>query len=355
MKIGIIGMANSGKTTIFNALSGQEAEVTSYANTKTEPNLAVVEVADNRITQLSALYEPKKTIYANIELIDFAGLSAGSAKSGLFSPEAMTLIKNTDAMAIVLQNFTDELDERANIKADCASLNEELILTDLIIAEKRLEKIKLSYKRGQKTPALQIEEKAIEKIIACLEDSQAIRSLDFPVEEAKAIRGFQFLSQKPLMIIINSDEDSFGNAGELIESLAVYGKVIEFAGKFEMELSRLDAEEAQMFMEDMGINGSAKERLTLAAYELLGYISFFTVGKDEVRAWTIRKNSNAVVAAGAIHSDLARGFIRAECYGYDDIMEHGSEKILKEKGLFRLEGKTYLVQDGDILSIRFNV
>jgi hypothetical protein len=182
-----------------------------------------------------------------------------------------------------------------------------------------------------------------------------IRDLQLTADEEKSIRGFQFITQKPLMVILNSDENNFGENQDMLDKLNQNYRAIEFAGNFEMELSRLDNEEAAAFMEDMGISSSARERLTLFSYDMLGLISFFTVGKDEVRAWTIEKGDDAVTAAGKIHSDLARGFIRAECFNYQDLMEFGSEKAIKEHGKMRLEGKNYIVEDGDILNIRFSV
>lgn len=355
MKLGLIGLQNTGKTTIFNALSKQQAEVAAYASTKTEPNLAVVEVQDERITTLSSMYNPKKTIYATIELIDFIGLSQGSAKDGAFSSTAMSLMKNTDAIGIVLRNFDSDFDGEPTPVDDFEMLANELILSDLIIVESRIEKLELGFKRGQKTAELQFEHKVMEKFKQQLEDLKPLRELELAEDEEKAVRGFQFLSQKQLMVILNSSDENFNNSQKIIDELSKQAYTVEFVGNFEMELAAMDDEEAAEFMEDMGITESASLRLTKAAYEMLGYISFFTVGKDEVRAWTIKNGSNAQTAAGAIHSDLARGFIRAECYSYDDILEHGSEKALREKGLFRLEGKTYIVKDGDILSIRFNV
>ncbi|HPR16612.1 MAG TPA: redox-regulated ATPase YchF [Candidatus Cloacimonadota bacterium] len=358
MKIGIIGLANSGKTTIFNALTGQELETSSYSLQKAEPNLGMVDVMDERVTKLSELYEPKKTIYASIEYIDFAGFSSEQNKNESIPSNILALAKTTDALIMVLRNFSNDfIDAGSDLSAleQIETLDSELIFADLIIAENRKEKIELSKKRGMKDAALLLEEKAIEKIIAHLGSDQPLRTLELDPNEEKAVRGFQFISQKPLLIILNSDEENYGKNEDVIAQLSDKYKVIEFAGNFEMELSRLPEDEAREFMKDMGITESARNLLTKLSYELLGYISFFTVGKDEVRAWTIEKGQNAVEAAGKIHSDLARGFIRAECFSYNDLLETGSEKILREKGLFRLEGKNYIVQDGDILSIRFSV
>ncbi|MBD3420906.1 MAG: redox-regulated ATPase YchF [Chitinivibrionales bacterium] len=356
MKIGIIGLPNCGKTTLFNALTKSDAPVTDYADTMAEPHLGEVEVDDPRVTHLSGIYKPKKTIYAKIEMIDFVGMAKGSSKEQAISADVMRMIKNSDALAVVLRNFATDLEGEPTPQADLDAINEELLLSDLIIAEKRMEKIEMGFKKGQKTNELQTEHKALQKILDKLNAMEPIRELEFTEHEAKAIKGFQLLTQKPMLVIVNSNEQSFGKNNELLDSLNQTHKAIEFAGKFEMELSRLsDEEEIALFMEDIGITESARARLTQYAYELLGYISFFTVGDDEVRAWTISKGDAALTAAGTIHTDLMRGFIRAECFSYDDLIECGSEKGVKEKGKFRLEGKEYVVKDGDILNIRFNV
>ncbi|MCD4796710.1 MAG: redox-regulated ATPase YchF [Candidatus Cloacimonetes bacterium] len=359
MKIGFIGLQNSGKTTIFNALTGLHADIDSYSMKKVEPNIGIVEVIDERITKLSEIYQPEKTLYANIEYIDFVGLPKKSDKKNILSEDLLRLGKTTDAIALVVRNFRDDIISQTQGDSDpltnIETIESDLIISDLIIAEKRLEKIELSKKRGIKDQSLLIEEKAIKKAIDFLERDEALRNLDISEEELKSIRGFQFLSQKPLMIILNSDENNFGKNQELLKKIKLKYQVIEFAGNFEMELINLTADEAKEFMDDINIKESARDRLTKFSYELLGYISFFTVGKDEVRAWTLKKGCNAVEAAGKIHSDLARGFIRAECFSYNDLINCGTEKAIREKGLFRLEGKNYIVKDGDILNIRFSV
>ncbi len=356
MKIGLIGLQNSGKTTIFNALTGLEAEVTSYSSQKIEPNMGVVQVEDERVEKLSTMYNPKKTIFATIEYIDFVGLTSNKDNNDAFGGSGMGLVKTADALALVVRNFDDPTSgDKPDPVLDVGSIESDMIISDLIIAEKRLEKVELSKKRGIREASLILEEKALHKIINHLEDSAPIRTLELDNDEEKAIRGFQFITQKPLMIILNSDEDNFGENETVLNELLKQYRIIEFAGNFEMELNKLDPEEAAEFMQDMNICESARDRLTKFSYELLGYCSFFTVGEDEVRAWTITKGSDAVEAAGKIHSDLARGFIRAECFSYNDLMEFGNEKNVREKGLFRLEGKKYIVQDGDILNIRFSV
>ena len=357
MKIALIGPPKSGKTTIFNALTGQDIPVDKYSPAG-DANIGIVQVTDERITRLSELYKPKKTIYANIEFHDFPGIFATEGEEA----ESLTFsgIKSCEAFVLVLRSHPD--DELDQLYSDAeplkmlAHFEDEMILSDMVIAEKRLEKIELGYKRGVKTAAVQIEEKALRRILEHLQENKSIRDLSLHPDEEKAIRGFQFFSSKPILILLNTSEEGYKNPHPALDEFARKGYLTnQIAGKFEQELSALNSDEAEMFMEDMGISQSIRDRITMLCYQLLGQISFFTVGEDEVRAWTVTKGSNAVIAAGKIHSDLARGFIRAECFAYDAIMEHGSEKHLKEKGLFRLEGKDYIVQDGDILSIRFNV
>ena len=355
MKMGIIGLPNSGKTTIFNALTKMEANVSTYSDAKAEPNVAVVSVDDDRLFSLTDMYKPKKTTGATIEMIDFPGLKEGSARNGLFTGNSMGWIKSIDALALVVRNFHDDLNGDPTGLRDIDEIATELLLADLILLENRLEKIAWFQKRGQKTNALALEEKALQKIAEYLNDNIPIRNVELDEDEEKIIRGVQFLTKKPILLILNSDEAVFGHSKNLIAQIESRYNVIEFAGRFEMELARLNDEEAEIFMEDMGIRKSARERLTQFAYKTLGYVSFFTVGEDEVRAWSICGGDTAVNAAGAIHTDLARGFIRAECFTYDELIECGSEKGVRENGHFRLEGKDYIVRDGDILSIRFSV
>lgn len=356
MNVGLIGLANSGKTTVFNALTRAEAQVTAYTNSKSQPNRAVVEVADNRVSILSDIYQPKKTTYAVIELIDFAGLTQGSAQEDLFAGSSMTLIKDTDALAIVVRHFHDNSEENPTPLQDIEKIDEELLISDLIITENRLERIEQAYTRGKKTNFLETEETVLRRITDHLSSNRPLRELELNEEHERMIRGFQFLTQKPIMVILNSDETTFGKNQDLLEKIGTSRRVIEFAGKFEMELSQLNDQEAiGLFMADIGIPESARDRLCSAAYELLGFISFFTVGSDEVRAWSIHRGKTVVAAASSIHTDLARGFIRAECISYDDLRSCGSEKGVSRSGLLRVEGRDYIVQDGNILNIRFNV
>ncbi len=359
MNIAIIGLPKSGKTTIFNALTGQSAQTSGYASQKVEPNRGVVNVEDRRVRELSCMYEPKKTVYATVDFVDFTGLASGSGGE-VFSGEALQLIKNSDALAVVVRNFSDDVIDQAygapepSVETD--EVITELMLSDQILAEKRLDRIHADIKRGKKTLPLLAEKQVMEKLSAHLDSGLPVSSMELGPEEQKTISGFQFLTSKPLFIILNSGEDNYGKNEDVVSAISEKHPVVEFSGNFEMELSSLDDEEEQAeFMADMGITESARVRLTTFAYAALGYMSFFTVGKDEVRAWTIHTGAPAVDAAGAIHSDLARGFIRAEVFTYDDLISCGSEKQVKTAGKFRLEGKQYTVQDGDILNIRFSV
>ncbi len=358
MRIGLIGLEKSGKTTIFNALTGSDARTNAYAATRPEPNIAVVPVADARVERLVSMYNPKKTTYAVIECMDFVGFAAGEDKKQIFSPSELSLVKNADALALVLRNFShetiDSLLGPSDPLRDKETVMTELILSDLILAESRLERIDHFMKRGAATPDMEAEKKTLVKVCEGLGNNRPISSLGLSPEELKPLRGFRFLTEKPMMVILNSDENNFSKSSAFADALEGGLAMVEFAGLFEMELGKLAEDEAKEFMEDMKIEASAKERLTMLAYDVLGYITFFTVGPDEVKAWTIKKGDTAVDAAGAIHSDLARGFIRAECFSYEDLIGLGSEKALRDKGLLRLEGKTYLVKDGDIMSIRFN-
>ena len=356
MQIGLLGLPNSGKTTIFNALTRLQAEVGTYVNNKAKPNVAIVEVGDERISRLTQLYHPKKTTYATIEIVDFAGFAEGSARKNDSFSTQMNLVRNLDAIALVIRNFGDDVTGSPMPLADINTMVTEFILADMMVTEKRLERIAWSGRRGKKTSTMQLEEKVLHKILEELYRGQPIRNLTLSPNEQKLISGFQFLTHKPFFVILNSGENNFGHNRELLVQIEEKQRVIEFAGNFEMDLAAFsDTQEAEVFMEEMGIAESANHRMTRFAYEVLDHISFITVGPDEVRAWTLHNGDTALEAAATIHSDLCRGFIRAECFSYDDLMACGSEKGIRNNGHFRLEGKNYKVKDGDILNILFSV
>ena len=356
MKIGLTGLAKSGKTTIFNALTRSTVAVGAYTNTTAEPNQAVIDVPDERLEKLTGLYIPHKTTPATIELVDFPGDMDSDSGAGYLFEKTIRELKSMDAIGVVLRNYEDALAGHPKPFDDLDTIISDLLISDLMIVEKRLEKIAWYYQRGQKSPNLANEEQLLKKIHDQLDLNEPLDKLDLDSTEKKLVKGFQFLTLKPMLIILNSDKQRFTEERKLPESIPGNYRLIELAGKFEMELAQFDdPDEIQLFMNDIGIKYSARDRLTRSAYEILGYISFFTVGEDEVRAWNIKQDSTAAIAAGAIHTDLARGFIRAECFHYQDLIKFGSEKTVRQNGKFRLEGKDYLVKDGDILSIRFNV
>jgi len=356
MKIGLLGLPNSGKTTIFNALTRSQAEVGAFGNNTAKPNVAVIEVGDERITRLTQLYHPKKTTYATIDIVDFAGFSEGSAPKNDSFGMQMNLVRNLDAIALVIRNFGNDVTGSPMPVADIDTMVTEFILADMMVTEKRLERIAWSARRGKKSNTMQMEEKVLHKILEELYSGQPIRDLTLNTNEQKLINGFQFLTQKPFFIILNSGENNFGHNPRLMAEIEEKYKVIEFAGNFEMELTAFsNTQEAGLFMEEMGIAESAHDRMTRFAYEVLDHISFITVGTDEVRAWTLHNGDTALEAAATIHSDLCRGFIRAECFSYDDLMAFGSEKGIRDNGRFRVEGRNYKVKDGDILNILFSI
>ncbi len=357
MKIGLVGLPKSGKTTLFNALTKSHAEVSAYSGGRAEPNLASVAVEDERLTTLSEIVKPKKTIYVSLDLMDFAGFDVKDQNSSTFSPELLQLIRLNDALAVVLRNFPTDIEDDPSPMERLSLIESEFLLADHIIVENRLERIEKTKRTGQFTPLLESELKLLRRIEAFLDSGQPLRETELEESEKKAVNGFKFLTLKPVMVVLNSGEDNFGQNEMTIEELNKRYPTIECAGNFEMELSQLDdTEEIAEFMADMGIAESARLRLTKTAFDMLGYISFFTIGKDEVRAWNIVRGDTALDAAGSVHTDMARGFIRAECYSFDEFIEcGGEEKAVKEAGKFRLEGKEYVVQDGDMLCFRFNV
>jgi GTP-binding protein YchF len=364
MKLGIIGLPNAGKTTLFNALTGQKLETAAYANPISDkPNVGVVKVPDARVDRLSATFKPRKTTHAEIMCADITGfargLSADKQKTSLFNQ-----VWDADALIHIVRAFEDDavMHEGAiDPLADAAALDLELIFHDLELVENRLERIEVSIKKGIGAD-LKIEQQALMKCREVLEREEPLRQLPLSNEERAAIGSLQFASSLPVLVVLNVAEGEL--AGERTEAALrqlgdfYQGKealVFSLCGKIEMELSQLAPDEAPLFLEDLGISEPALNLVVREAYELLGLISFFTVGEDEVRAWTIRKGDSAVRAAGRIHSDIERGFIRAETIGYDDFIAAGDMSRARELGTLKLEGKDYVVADGDIINFRFNV
>ena len=360
MKIAIIGLSNSGKTTVFNALTGMNVEATVYAMVTGEPNLGVVKVPDSRIDTLSGIFKPKKTTNAAIEYIDYIGLTKGDVKQ---NRKVFDLIKDVEAIVHVVRAFDDEsvMHPLGNTDParDIETLELELIFGDLDLVEKRLDRMQEAQKKSGKKPD-ESEKKLLVKCQEFLTKETALRDVEFTEEELKAMRALQFMSTIPKVIVLNIGEKDLesDHAKGLRSSIPERHQsipVLTLCGKIEMEIAQLPAEEKGLFLEELKIDEPASNKLIKSCYQMLGLISFLTAGEDEVRAWTIRKGTDAVTAAGKIHSDIARGFIRAEVISYDDFISSGTMQAAKEKGLLRLEGKTYVVKDGDIINFRFNV
>ena len=361
MKAGIIGLPSSGKTTVFNAISGGSAEVHAFvASGQSAPNIAVVPVPDMRQQWLSDLYKPKKTTLATVELVDVAGVLPGQAKKEGFSPDLIANLRQVDALVHVVRDFEEEslLHPAGSIdpKRDAETLEQELIIADLIVVEKRLSKLdaEKKKKKGTEKTVAEGEKALLERFQACLSDGKPLRGQPISEDEQKLIRGYTFLSAKPLLVVANINESAIAGAANGKDGTAS-AQVVKFCAKAEMEIAQMNSEEQGEFLKMLGIDQPAREKLIKAIYGLLDLIAFFTVGEDEVKAWTITRGMNAQEAARKIHSDIARGFIRAEVVPFAVMKEHGTWNGAKEKGLVRLEGKEYIVQDGDCINFRFAV
>jgi GTP-binding protein YchF len=348
MHISIIGGPGCGKTTVFQALSGIAAENKSGGD-----HIAVIDVPDYRIDELVKIFKPRKTVYSRITLADTAPIMEGDIKGEQAGAKIIQQMRTSDALLLVLRNFDNGSPIR--LKDEFLTAYSECIISDMIQIEGRLERI---HKQGNKKDnTLLAQEEAV--LVECLEHLGGERPLATApvfVREKKQLSNFQFLSGKPMMVVINRSEDRNGEAGAQIdgmrETIPAHIPVLAADGKLEAELALMSAEDRGAFMEEYGITQSVRGRIIRAASELLGLISFLTVGEDECRAWPVKSGSTAQEAAAAIHTDLAQKFIRAETVSYDDFISNGGFAECKKKGLWRLEGKGYVVQDGDILSIR---
>lgn len=348
MKVGIVGFPHAGKTTIFNALTGLHAEVGGYGEAG-KTNVGVIKVPDARVDRLSQIFSPRKTTYAEIVFVDFAGQAARERTA--LSAATIAQIRDAEAFALVLRGFVDAAGEAPNPTRELADFEAELILADLGVVEKRLERLK-------KEKGKEREQKLLENAGEALARETPLRALDWTREDQMAMAGFGFLSRKPLLVVLNVAEEAASqplpqDLATALEASALQGLVL--SGSIEMEIAGLGAEDRAAFLADLGLAESAGDRFVRAAYALLDQISFLTSGEDEVRAWTIRRGTPAVRAAGKIHSDIERGFIRAEVVHFDDFVHFGTEAKCREAGKLRLEGKDYVIRDGDIVHFRFNV
>ena len=359
MKVGIVGLSNTGKTTVFNALTAQNLETPIYAATAGEPHRGVVQVPDERLGRLSEIFKPKKTTYATIEYIDHIGITKGDLDQ---NRRVFDLIKDVDATVHVIRDFEDDTVVHPlgalDPLRDTETIELELIFGDLELVEKRLERMELAMKRGKKPD--ESEKKLVLKCKEKLENGVPLRNVEFHEQDLLAMRHMQFLSIKPEVLLLNiGEKDLHSKHIEDIKAL-IHSRyhplpVLAMCGKIEREIAQLSPEDADLFLKDLGIEEPASNKVIRTCYDFLGLISFFTYAGDEVRAWTITKGSGAQRAAGKVHSDIEKGFIRAEIISFEDFMSVGSMHHAREKGLLRLEGKTYEVKDGDIVNFRFNV
>jgi GTP-binding protein YchF len=359
MKLGIIGLPSAGKTTIFNALTKGDTPTGQSVGGRFDVVTAIVDVPDERVDILTDMYKPKKTAYARVTYNDIAGIQQGADKTQGLSPAVMNHLAGLDGFVHVVRAFESDLvphpDGSVDPLRDLKALDTDLLFSDLVGVESRLEKLRHGLARGafknNKSEA-ETELKLFEKLHEALSAEKPLRTVELTDDEEKSIRGYGFLTLKPVLVIIN-----LGDEQEELDLKYEYAnsKVGQLRGKLEMELSQMEGDDLEMFMEEYGVTELGLDRAIAMSYDLMGLQSFFTVGADEVRAWTIKTGATAVDAAGTIHSDLAKGFIRAEVVSYDDLMASGGEKGAKNAGKYRLEGKTYLAQDGDIMNIKFNV
>jgi len=358
MQIGLVGLQYSGKTTLFNTLAKTEADQTGSE----EANVEVVKVPDERVNKLAEIFNPPKIVNATIEVFDFPGLRMSEDGKVKMTSSFLRNVRDNDALFYVIRQFHEETVphpmNNVDPLRDIKFLETEFLLYDLSFFENRLEKLKKDIMRN-KDESLKRELPVVEKCIAHLENEQPLRSLTLDENERKAIAGYQIFTLKPLVVALNCDENSMDKIDQIVEKIKSEIQldnvhVIPFFAKIENELSQLDDNDRKSFMEDYGIKESAQSKILRTSYDILGLHSFFTAGETEVHAWTIKKGDTAHFAAKAIHSDFYDRFIRAEVVHYDDFVKNGSFAKCKETGTWRLEGKEYIVQDGDILVIRHN-
>ena len=361
MKFGLLGFPKVGKTTLFNILTGARIAVDRYGSGRSQPNLGVARVPEPRLDTLAAMFKPKKTTYAHVDFLDVHGLQKGEAKESVDLRE----MRNVDAIAHVARAFRDLAiahgEGSVDPRRDIETMETELILADLDVAERRRERLELNLRKG-KSKEDEAELPVIRRCLEALERETPIRELDLAEEEIRKIRGFAFLTAKPMLVILNLDEKDVGRIPALVREAGLEGHaarrlmaICPISAKVEEEISGLDPEDAAAFLQDLGLKESAKDRLIRAAFGLLGLVQFFTAGEDECKAWPIRAGTRAPRAAGIIHSDIERGFIRAEVVAYDDLIAAGSIAAARERAQLRSEGKDYVVRDGDVINFRFNV
>lgn len=361
MQVGIVGLPLSGKTTLFNALTGKR-EVTGFGGSGREKHVAVVKVPDERLDKLHALVPQARMVQTTIEYIDLAGVDKGSGRSG-FDSQFLGDLRQADALLVVIRAFLNDAvpHPESNIDAhrDFQTISDEFLLSDLAIVENRLTRLGQQLRKA-KSEALLREADLVERCRQHLEEGRPLRELELEPDDAKLLRGFQFLTLKPALIAININEEDVSNAGTIEQEFRTHyqAKKLDFialSAAIEMEIAQLASDDAAVFLRELGIGEPALQRMIRYSYNLLGLLTFFTFGENEVRAWTLRKGMTARQAAGEVHSDMERGFIRAETVQFTDLLQHRSLAKCRDAGVLRLEGKDYPVRDGDVITFRFNV
>ncbi|MEO6214041.1 MAG: redox-regulated ATPase YchF [Vicinamibacterales bacterium] len=358
LRAGLIGFPSSGKTALFQLLTS--ARDAPRAGGKSDAHVGVARVPDDRLDQLTALFEPKKHTPATVEFADIAGV--GGAKTGAAALLDVAPFRAADALLHVVRMFRDPTVAHPSGSVDPARdvrlMEDELILADLGVVERRLERLERDLKKGN-TPELKKEQEILGRCRTALEEGKALRALELTGEDAKRLRGFQFLSAKPLLLVLNLDEADLPRADQAVQLAGLEQfmsgaatRAVPICARIELEIAQLEPADATVFMADLGLKESGLDRVIRGSYDLLGYISFFTVGEDENRAWSIPRQTSAQLAAGEIHSDIQRGFIRAEVVRYEHLLGRGTLGACREHGELRLEGKEYVVQDGDVINFR---